>query len=830
MKLFSLFRKPAWEHSDAARRAEAVSTGSDAVLLGKLPDLARHDADATVRRAALARVDDLSLLADRARLDTDAQVRSFAEKRLRQHLVDAKVDIAQRQRQVRVLDNTDLLEHVATAAPESSLREEALVRIQRKGFLIERCTREADPSLRLTLLARIDEPTALDRIAESARKTDKNLAREARQKAMSLRLAAGDTKAIAQRAEEICVQLQHLVSNRPADARTQLDNMQAEWTKLTPAPDASWQGKFQGLSQTLRDELDGVIHAPKVAAPVPVVEVPTVEAEPAPEMPAEPAIDPNRFDERLAQHIELLPSLDSAASVASWLKKLGGIQQALGTLSEHEQAELALARATIGTAQDRIKAAADKLAALNHDVHAALDAAALAADAGDAQAALTGFAKAEALIAALGANAERGLAAKAKRVDQQLAKIKNWQRWSNNEQRVRLCEQIEQLPEQRLHPDALLTRIREAQTAMAKLDELEGLNKEAAQANGLNRRFRALVSRAIAPAKPYLNQRAEKRQQGAQQLREQLAAIEAELAGNPAMPALFGIQRKLRELFDGTRDLEGRERKALVDAIKAVLDPIKARIDATNTEGEAVKRKLIAGLRRELVGADADTGRRLALDAQEKWKTAPRLKRALEDQLWAELRSLIDPVFDKLRDARAEENARFDTQRADARAALDTLKGLADRLDADATASIEHELAEARTKLDSLDELAREFDRDYRQALKRIEEARGRSRTAIEHQVRLRQKQLAELLSGSFEPEARDTLWASLLPNLDVRSRAAWQARIAATVEVESEHLAELSDLALQAEMLAGVESPEADKTRRREIAMARLAERMGQG
>lgn len=825
MKLFSMFRKPAWEHSDPARRAEAVASAQDPALTQKLPDLARHDADASVRRAALARLDDLSLLADRARLDTDAQVRQFAEKRLRQSLVDGSVDLAQRQRQVRVLEHPELLEHVATAAPEASLREEALVRIQRKGFLVERCTRESDPALRMTLLARIDEPATLDRIAEAARKSDKNLAREARAKAQAIRLAAGDRKAIAVRAEEICTHLQHLVSNRPDDARAQLAAAQADWAALNPPPDAIWIAKFEGLSATLRDELDGVVHAPKAVAPAPEP-VPAPIAV-APEVPAAPAIDADRFDERLVALLAPVPELADANRVDAWQKQVDRALKAIGMLSAREEAELARARGEVAAIAQRLRAAAEALAAREQAVHELFDAAGKAADAGEAQAALVSFAAAEKALAELGAEADRGLGAKHKRVSQQIAKIRHWQRWSNNEQRVRWCEVVEQLPAQGLHPDALLTRIREAQAAMAKLDELEGLDKEAAQKNGLNRRFRALVSQAIAPAKPYLEQRAEKRQIGAQQLREQLTAIQSGLAADAPMPALLTAQRALRQLLDGTRDLEGRERKAIGDAIRTVLDGLKGRIDAQSSEGEAAKRKLIAGLRRELVGADAEGARRLALDAQEKWKTLPRLKRSLDDTLWAELRTLVDPVFEKVREARAEESARYDTQRTDARAALDTLKALADRLDADAHAAIDQELAAARQVLDNLDEVAREFDRDYRQAQRKLDEARARARVRIEHQVRLRQKALAELLAGAHEAEARDTLWASLSADLDPRSRAAWQARIAGNTP--SDDIA-LADLAIQAEMLAGIDSPDEAKSRRRELSMARLAARMGQG
>src|SRR2546430_211196 len=69
--------QPRWKHSDPTVRAAAVyelgADGRDA-----LNGLAKDDADARVRRAAVSRVDDGSVLADVARTDPDEDVRAEA--------------------------------------------------------------------------------------------------------------------------------------------------------------------------------------------------------------------------------------------------------------------------------------------------------------------------------------------------------------------------------------------------------------------------------------------------------------------------------------------------------------------------------------------------------------------------------------------------------------------------------------------------------------------------------------------------------------------------------------------------------------------------------
>ena len=61
MALFDRFRQPKWKHADPAVRLEAVNElGDDAQDV--LSMLAREDADAGVRRRAVARVEDIGVL------------------------------------------------------------------------------------------------------------------------------------------------------------------------------------------------------------------------------------------------------------------------------------------------------------------------------------------------------------------------------------------------------------------------------------------------------------------------------------------------------------------------------------------------------------------------------------------------------------------------------------------------------------------------------------------------------------------------------------------------------------------------------------------------
>ena len=69
--------QPRWKHADPSVRAAAVyELGPDEVEALHL--LAREDAEARVRRAAVTRIDDVAVLSETARTDPDEEVRAEA--------------------------------------------------------------------------------------------------------------------------------------------------------------------------------------------------------------------------------------------------------------------------------------------------------------------------------------------------------------------------------------------------------------------------------------------------------------------------------------------------------------------------------------------------------------------------------------------------------------------------------------------------------------------------------------------------------------------------------------------------------------------------------
>src|SRR5690606_29170559 len=204
-------------------------------------------------------------------------------------------------------------ETLAVRHPDSAVRRRLLQRISRPGFIAERALADPDAGIRLALLERIGSVPALERIAERARRSDKRLARAARERAAALRLASGDALAQIRRAEALCQALEQLMREpmEPAQRREHLQRHVAEWQTLDAGVVTDeLKNRFAGTREVILTLLD------PPPPPSAVDEAPA--AEPAPEPPP--------------------PSLEEIAAQTR-------VQAELAALAEEQARERALAEA-----------------------------------------------------------------------------------------------------------------------------------------------------------------------------------------------------------------------------------------------------------------------------------------------------------------------------------------------------------------------------------------------------------------------------------------------------------------------------------------------------
>ncbi len=779
MSLFSRFRRPAWQHADADRRVEAVRNDHNPEMLAQLFALAAKDPAAEVRKAAIARLEDGHSLLDLIRQETDAGCRAAAIHRLRMRLLDRHVDAQTRLVWIAHPDlPNELIEAAVEAAPESEARLAALMRLDRPAVTLRRCLQDSDHTLRMQLLGWIDDEAALARIADQARKLDKTLAKAAKDKLDAKLLARGDGDAQRQRALALASQLDQLARQLPADMASRIDSIAAELAALRSSLDDTLQRRIDGHLSAARDVANALAnaHLPKPEAVLPEPSAQAIDEQPA--ATGDPAPDAGH-DALPGAVAESKPKPSPAPPDSELSKRLDD-----GLAGVRDQ-RLGLARPALDAAKARL---------------------------------------------AEGIAVSAGQRDKLRELEAGVAEMERWQRWAGNKVRARLCDEVEAVIGSGLHPDAVANRIKQLQDEWAKVEASEPDHGE--HAAGIAKRFRAMCSKAMAPTREYFSQRHELRSAKATELAARGERVEAALSDDGA--DFFALRKEVTDLLRELDDVEPRDRSRLGKQLRALLDRVQAARGAHDQQATEGKRALVEKLRRDIGFASSQTAAIAACkQAQTQWKTLPRAGRKTEDALWAELRAVIDPVFDKAREQQQAQQSELEAQAAARQAVLDELAALSNA-DPEALRQADSAVAELQARWEALRppapaDASTETRGNRRQddgrparpprapvdpLQRRFEQSLDRVRDAQQALEQAREKRATEgLLHAVLSGEPSDAM-------SEADRRALQQARA----------VGEATDIARELvalELAAGVDSPASDAELRRELQMQRLAQRM---
>ena len=165
--------QPRWKHTDPAVRAAAVyELGPDETE--PLHALAREDAEPRVRRAAVTRVDDPSVLADIAKTDPDEDVRAEAVRGIAGIAAETD-DLAQALDAVRQLIALSRSKEIVLVARDSSsadVRAGVVDLVEDQKVLSSISRHSRDGATRLRALARLIDPDDIRAVALKAEHTD----------------------------------------------------------------------------------------------------------------------------------------------------------------------------------------------------------------------------------------------------------------------------------------------------------------------------------------------------------------------------------------------------------------------------------------------------------------------------------------------------------------------------------------------------------------------------------------------------------------------------------------------------------------------------------
>jgi hypothetical protein len=258
--------QPRWKHADPAVRAAAVyELGPEEA--DALRALAREDADPRVRRAAVNRIDELSVLADVARTDPDEDVRADAIRglaglaaeadeasravdavrhlislgRTREVIVAAREnrDAAIRAAVIDLVHDAKALGSISRHASDAQTRLRALARLSDPAEILNVALKSEHTDTAVAALERIESTEALSTVARGAR--NKVAGRRAKTKVRQLeeaaqpqgvpvvRMSAED----AQRARQLLHRAESVVAIAdPEEAARALADVRLEWAEL----------------------------------------------------------------------------------------------------------------------------------------------------------------------------------------------------------------------------------------------------------------------------------------------------------------------------------------------------------------------------------------------------------------------------------------------------------------------------------------------------------------------------------------------------------------------------------------------------------------------
>jgi Arc/MetJ-type ribon-helix-helix transcriptional regulator len=283
---------PRWKHADPAVRASAVyELGPDET--DALRALAREDAEARVRRAAVSRLEDVALLGELARTDPDDDVRADAVRILaglgaetadvsRALDVVRQLTAAGRSREVVViarenphqdirhavidqLDDPRALGSVSRKGPDGATRQRALARMTDAEEILNVALKAEHTDVAVAALERISDLEALGAIAQRAR--SKVAARRARTRIHQIEAAARPvveqpvaalSPADRERASALLQQADALVTlPDPGEAAAALAQVRLAWAELQADVelDEALSQQFESASDAVREAI-----------------------------------------------------------------------------------------------------------------------------------------------------------------------------------------------------------------------------------------------------------------------------------------------------------------------------------------------------------------------------------------------------------------------------------------------------------------------------------------------------------------------------------------------------------------------------------------------
>jgi hypothetical protein len=382
-------------------------------------------------------------------------------------------------------------------------------------------------------------------------------------------------------------------------------------------------------------------------------------------------------------------------------------------------------------------------------------------------------------------------------LDGEVKRLESWLKWSDGQARDALFARLEALKASPLPADALAKEIRAIQEEWKALDKKNGGAPKPKWD-----KFNALAKEAYAPAKAHFDALRKQRGENAQGREKVIADMQA-LADEASAPLADGekrdwiaLEKRKLDLFDAWKkagSVNNAAWKALDDKFDVPLKQLDNALDTARAPEIARRKKLIARAEELATATPSRETTEATIAIQRQWAGeriagVPHLRRKDEQKLWDEFKKHTDAVF-KARDTQRDAmKAQFSEGTKARYEVIDEVKLLVNGEDAKA---IEAAVNAARTKWRNLPMVDRDKSRDLERKFDDAVIAARRRATVLSR--------------GSVIEAMKATL-----------------EKIAATESADKT----AAGLVIDAELIAGIDSPAEIATARRMQQLKWLSER----
>ena len=465
---------------------------------------------------------------------------------------------------------------------------------------------------------------------------------------------------------------------------------------------------------------------------------------------------------------------------------------------------------SVDAANDRLEPWKAQLAVTEANVKKLLQTLAEQASAGELTSAKQEANRIRNQLAILPRNRTQQLSRELARISAQLTELSDWQTFATTPKREALLDAMHALAEQPLAPKDQASRIKHLRSEWNELGRASrSLDHRLAD------RFNDAAEKAFEPCREYFSEQATQRA-------ENLAAREA-ICGTLVnylqqtdwhqtdYKAAEQILRTARTEWRQFHPVDRTPGKPLEAQFEKLQDQLHGHIKA-EWDRNLIRKGQIVEQAQALIDADDDVRDKVerAKNLQQQWKEVGVTPRRPDQALWRDFRNACDQIFAAREDARRSADLSIQAAQEEVQALLDEFRGVLDAASGINDATL-RDLQNRYQELPGLpDRMQRPADRDFSELMKSGRMTLKAEKQAAEKRYLedLRRLDVDLSVLEQRHIDGEDVSFESTDPLFDTR----WQ-HIDDPVPIE-----DLQRLTIEAEIAAGLDSPQTDRERRLEI------------